>query len=125
MYIETTLNYDQKLDLLFVAIDSFGHHDNDDSRPTDWVHEIVDNWVPVYNNHVRDAWIEADCPEPEDYDVEGTGNIHNRMQAGIYYAAVSYLNEVLRDADTIGEAIDTMVQQRDVVENPAKYWQHA
>jgi hypothetical protein len=122
MYVETDLSYNQKLDLLFVAADAYGNYDSDSRYHEDAAHEIVDNWVPWANHEIRQAWADAGCPEPEDFDLEAKGNIHARMQQGIYGAAQQYLLNVIREADNVGEAIDEIVKQRDMIENPADHW---
>jgi len=53
-------------------------------------HEIVDNYVPVYNNHVIEEWQSM----PSDYDNRGSAelghnceeiNIINLMQGDLYF----------------------------------------
>ena len=100
------LSYAQKRDLVEQLEDAFGY-DLERSYPTDTVSEIVDSWLPVYYNRIREAWVEAGCPDPEDTMPDnseyGQITIHHLMTLGLWEVAHQFASGAIW-SDSVGEA---------------------
>jgi len=82
-------------------------YDADRPHPTDTVHEIVDSWVPVYYHDIRQAWIDAGCPEPEE-GLDTARDIHHAMQLGLYMLGHEYAYGMVWRAHTHAEALEML-----------------
>jgi hypothetical protein len=84
------LSYNQKRELVRMLEEAFSY-DPDRRYPTDTASEIVDSWLPVYYNQIREEWVEAGCPEPDetmpDNNEHNQINIHNLMTLGLWETA--------------------------------------
>jgi hypothetical protein len=74
-------------------------------------HEIVDNYVPVYNNHVVEEWQAM----PSDYDNRGSAelghnceelNIIHLMSADLYLYYQDLVNLVINDLEQELESVE-------------------
>lgn len=111
------LSYAQKRDLV-QQIEENLEYDLERSYPTDTVSEIVDSWMPVYYSRIRDAWVEAGCPEPDDtmpdnIEAVNGGGIHYLMTLGLWetahnFAIGSIWSNETGEANTHGEALENL-----------------
>lgn len=78
-------------------------------HPGDAVWEIVEGWLPAYYTEIRAEWVDAGCPEPEEFTT--TENIHNAMTVALHELATEELSAALAAADNYGEAVQAMREQ--------------
>ena len=91
-------------------------YDPERPYPTDTVSEVVDSWLPVYYSRIREAWVEAGCPEPEetlpDNNEYGQNNIHHLMTLGLWEVAHSFASSAICGDDgepnTHAEALENL-----------------
>jgi len=100
----TELDYDQQRELREMLTEAFSY-DAERRYAQDTAVEIVDHWVAVYYNEIRDQWVRAGCPEPEESLANYSG-IHHAMQAGLYDVGCAYALQVIGNADTHEEALE-------------------
>ena len=110
------LSYAQKRDLVQQLEEVLGY-DLETPYPEDAATETVDSWMPVYYNRIREAWVEAGCPDPEDTMPDnndyGQNTIHNLMSLGLWETAHNFAigaiwsNET-GHANTQGEALENL-----------------
>lgn len=74
-------------------------------------HELVDNYVPIYNNHVLEEWRAM----PSDYDNRGSAelghnceelNIIHLMSADLYLYYQDLVNQVINDLEQELESVE-------------------
>lgn len=74
-------------------------------------HEIVDNYVPIYNNHVLEEW----SAMPNDYDNRGSAelghncqdiNIISLMSADLYLYYQDLVSQVISDLEQELESVE-------------------
>ena len=99
----TELDYDQQREIREMLTEAFSY-DADSLYPQDTASEIVDSWLPIYYNNIRDEWVRAGCPEPEE-GLEHTTGIHHAMQIGLFELGYQYAMQVIGNADTHSEAL--------------------
>jgi len=84
------LGYNQKRDLVERLQEALAY-DTEATYPEDTVAEVVDSWLPVYYGQIREAWVEAGCPEPDesmpDNNEHDQLKIHNLMTLGLWEVA--------------------------------------
>lgn len=81
----------------------------DDIR--DRSYELVDNYVPVYNNRVLEEWQNM----PSDYDNRGSAELgHNCEELNIINLMMSDL--YIYYTELVGEVIDDLAQELESVE---------
>lgn len=103
------LSYAQTLELLEQALEIYRYEEAGKSDPADIVHEIIDNWLPVYNKDIREQWVEANCPEPwEICSFEDARDMHHAMQLGLYEVAFNQLIMVMGQAENMEEAANAI-----------------
>jgi hypothetical protein len=102
-YLEETLEYDPE-----------------HPYPSDSATEIVDSWMPVYYNRIREAWIEAGCPDPDDTMPDNMAEIdnpiHTLMTLGLWETAHSFAQGAIwgtcpngtGEANTHAEALENL-----------------
>ena len=110
------LSYAQKR-VLVQYIEEALEYDTEALYPTDSVSETVDSWMPVYYSRIREAWVEAGCPDPDetmpDNNDNGQNTIHNLMSLGLWETAYNFAmgsiwsNET-GEANTHGEALENL-----------------
>jgi hypothetical protein len=100
----TGLNWSQRQELREMLTEAFSY-DADRRYPEDTAREIADSWVPVYYHDIRQEWVNAGCPEPEQ-GLEYTTGIHHAMQVALSELASEYAVGLIRNADTHAEALE-------------------
>ena len=109
------LSYNQKQDIITHLVDAM-KHDLEHPYPTDTVSEVVDSWLPVYYSGIREEWVDAGCPEPDetmpDNNEHGQLNIHNLMTLGLYEVAYTFASGAIwgedGEANTHAEALENL-----------------
>lgn len=89
-------------------------YDADRPYPEDTAVEIVDSWVPVYSHGIRQAWLDAGCPDPDDVPESAVGNIHALMSFALAELATAYATGLVRDARTHAEALKAVKDEERV-----------
>jgi hypothetical protein len=102
----TGLNWSQRQELREMLTEAYSY-DADRPHPVDTMHEIVDSWVPVYYLDIRQAWVDAGCPEPEE-GLDNARDIHHAMQIALYELGYEYAYGIIRNADTHEEALEAV-----------------
>jgi hypothetical protein len=74
-------------------------------------HELIDNYVPIYNNHVIEEWTAM----PNDYDDRGSAELGHSCD---HLSIVKLMREdlYLYYSDLVGEVISDLEQEGDDVE---------
>ena len=111
----TELSYAQKRELV-QQLEEVLEYDPERHYPEDTVTEAVDSWLPVYYSRIREAWVEAGCPEPDempDNNEHGQFNIHNLMTLGLWEVAYNFASGAIWSnetggADTHAEALENL-----------------
>ena len=109
------LSYAQKRDLVEQLEEVLGY-DPERPHPSDMVSEVVDSWLPVYYSRIREAWVEAGCPEPDetmpDNNEYGQNNIHHLMTLGLWEVAYNFASSAIwgdtGEANTHAEALENL-----------------
>lgn len=70
--------------------------DTDPQPLDDKVFEVVDGLIPVWNHELINAWRDANCPRPDDFDMEPliTADPFAIMHAGLSAAWDNYLRQL-------------------------------
>ena len=85
--------------------------------PDDAATETVDSWMPIYYNRIREAWVEAGCPDPDDTMPDNMAEIdtpiHYLMTLGLWEVAHSFASGAIWSnttggANTHGEALENL-----------------
>ena len=84
------LSYNQKQDLVIQLVDVL-KYDPEHRYPTDTVSDVVDSWLPVWYSQIREEWVDAGCPEPDETMPEqlerNKHSIHYLMTLGLWELA--------------------------------------
>jgi hypothetical protein len=99
------LSYTQQRELVEQLIEGLSYNPEETS-PGDCASEILDSWMPIYYSDIRDSWLAAGCPDPDelmpDNNEENQLDIHNLMSLGLWEVAFQFIGGVIWGAD--GEA---------------------
>ena len=110
------LSYEQERELV-QQLEEVLEYDLEALYPEDAATETVDSWMPVYYNRIREAWIEAGCPEPDEtmpdnIEAVNGGGIHYLMTLGLWEVAHSFASGAIWGtngyANTHGEALENL-----------------
>lgn len=107
--MSSELSFSQKRELYGQALEVFEYFEKDKTDPQGEVWEIVEAWLPVYFNHIRDEWIEAGCPEPEEFTA--AKNVHEAMTMALNELATAELSAAISNADNCGEAVEALISE--------------
>jgi len=102
----TGLNWHQRQELREMLTEAFSY-DADRPYPQDTASEIVDSWLPVYYHDIRQGWIDAGYPEPEE-GLEHARDLHHAMQIALFELGYEYASGLIRNADTHAEALEAV-----------------
>jgi hypothetical protein len=114
MYTEE-LSYTQQLELIEQLIEELSQYP-EEAYPGDRASEILDSWMPVYYSDIREHWVEAGCPDPDelmpDNNKEDQLTIHNLMTLGLWEVANNFVNSAIwgtdGEANTHAEAVENI-----------------
>jgi hypothetical protein len=122
------LGYNQKRDLVERLQEALAY-DPEATYPEDTVTEVVDSWLPVYYGQIREAWVEAGCPEPEesmpDNNEHDQLKIHNLMTLGLWEVARDFASGATWSNETgqpniHAEALENLAENYpDFIKQPA------
>lgn len=122
-YIQTDLTVGQRVIALDALIEPLEYElENNTNKFIDWqdfIVEVTDNIVPVWNEDRVQWWLDMGTPEADDY-TPGTGDgIIDAITFSIYMTIEQYLNDIVRmvmiDGDTqptIEEVLGGAVEYR-------------
>jgi hypothetical protein len=125
----TELSYAQKRELV-QQLEEVLEYDPERHYPEDTVTEAVDSWLPVYYSRIREAWVEAGCPEPDEtmpdnIETVNGGGIHYLMTLGLWEVAYQFASGAIWSnetggADTHAEALENLKDNYpDFIRQPA------
>jgi hypothetical protein len=115
MYKEE-LSYTQQEDLVERLQEALSE-DLEGLYPGDTVGEVVDSWVPVYHTDIRESWVAAGCPDPDEYMPDNNEyaqmSIHNLMSLGLAelannFASSCIWSEEVGETNNHGEALQAI-----------------
>jgi hypothetical protein len=110
------LSYPQELSIIDQLIETLSS-DPGATEPEDTAREVADSWLPIHRSDIREQWLEAGCPEPEDMmpdnNDEGQLNIHNLMLLGLAelvhsFATGAVWHEDIGSPTTNAEALEAI-----------------
>jgi hypothetical protein len=109
------LSYRQQLKLVEQLIEGLSHN-TEETYPGDCASEILDSWMPIYYSDIRESWVEAGCPEPDelmpDNNKEDQLDIHNLMSLGLLEIAHQFVSSAIwgtdGEANTHAEALENI-----------------
>jgi hypothetical protein len=114
MYTEE-LSHTQQRELIEYLIEELSG-EPERTYPSDRASEILDSWMPIYYRDIREQWVDAGCPDPDesmpDNNEENQLNIHNLMTLGLWEVANNFVNSAIwgpdGEANTHAEAIENI-----------------
>jgi len=110
------LSNNQKQDLITQLVDVL-KHEPERRYPSDTVSEVVDSWLPIYYREIREEWVDAGCPEPDetmpDNNEHGQFTIHHLMTLGLWEVAHQFASGAIwgnayGEANTHAEALENL-----------------
>ena len=113
---ELELSYAQKRSMI-EQLEDVLDFDLDRQYPADTILEVVDSWMPVYYNRIREEWIEAGCPNPVDTMSDNLSEIdepiHHLMALGLWEVAYQFAHgaiwgQAAGEANTHREALENL-----------------
>lgn len=113
-----TISYNQKQDIVVHLVEALTS-DPDHPYPSDTVSEVVDSWLPIYYNQIREEWVDAGCPDPDEFMPENDDNnqlnIHSLMVLGLCELALHFAHSAIwgssgNGPDTNAEALENLTE---------------
>lgn len=108
--IDYDIAYKDQLELVGRFADSLEYEVKYDSteRPSDMVHQIIDEWLTTYDTDIAMAWLRAGCPQPELIDGDSMVNhkIIQQMIAVLAELGHGFVWALLDDDDTLAGTLE-------------------
>lgn len=108
--IDYDIAYKDQLELVARFADSLEYEVEYDSaeRPSDMIHQIIDEWLTTYDTDIVMAWLRAGCPQPELVnDPTGKGSrIIQQMITVLAELGYGFVSALLDDDDTLAGTLE-------------------
>ena len=108
--IDYDIAYKDQLELVDRFVDSLEYELKYDSaeRPSDMIHQIIDEWLTTYDTDIAMVWLRAGCPQPElVYDPTGKGlQIIQQMISALYELGHGFVSALLDGGDTLAGTLE-------------------
>jgi hypothetical protein len=104
--VDYDIAYNDQLELVERFADSLEYEFKYDSnqRPSDMVHQIVDEWLTTGDYAIAEMWLRANCPQPDinlDYTTKGELPIIRQMISALYEIGYGFLSALIDSTDDI------------------------
>lgn len=112
--IDYDLPYRAKIELVERFADSIEYeikHDGN-QRPTDMIHQIIDEWLTTWDADIAQLWVDAKCPQPDidlDYTTKSELPILRQMINALFDLASEFMYG-LAYTDPTDELMATLVK---------------
>jgi len=109
--IDYDIAYKDQLELVDRFVDSLEYELKYDSnqRPSDMIHQIIDEWLTTYDTDIAMAWLRAGCPQPDihpDYTTKEELPIVRQMISALYELGYGFVSALLDGGDTLAGTLE-------------------